>query len=66
MDGNIRTLRGVIVTLSKIGINLEYFSNIVDQIENGKNQFISLLADFDTKFAVLKEQAKVRKEILKP
>lgn len=65
VDENVRQLRGTIAIFERIGIRLDYFSNILDQIVNGKNQFTSLLAEFETKFENMKEKAKVRKVILK-
>lgn len=59
MDGHIATLRGAIAFIEKFGLSLQYFSNIINQIENGKSRFIALVYEVESKFAILKEKAQV-------
>ncbi|XP_026324952.1 uncharacterized protein LOC113233931 [Hyposmocoma kahamanoa] len=59
VDGHIAALRGAISFLEKFGLSLQYVSNILSQIENGKSRFIALVYDVESKFTIMKQKAQI-------
>lgn len=64
MDDYIKALRSVFNTLQKWGIKIDTFTNVINQVEDGKQTFIDITNDFENKFEGIKKQVHVRMEDL--